>query len=400
MTWRKLVGLGAGALCLFIIWQAYQVWSAAFLGVLFALSLNGPVEYLRQHIHLPGWLATSLVLLVAIILLSGLLWVIGAPLTAQFHIINKQLPATALKLSKWFDEQIGNPPDLPATLDSADLPFSVDESPEAGESNRDQPVPAPDPSVKRSSVEPTAADPIPKTESQPFELLSLMPELEFLLGFVASFVSATINVAMLLMLSLIVMLFVAFDPAVYQRGFLWLVPTPHEDIATQTMDRLCIAMRWWMAGRLASMVAVGLLTTVGMWSIGMPAPLALGAIAGLLSFVPNIGPLASAIPGILMASGINNSMMLWVAGVYLAAQLVESNVITPLVEQFVIAIPPGVLIVAQFVFLALGGLWGMIIATPCLVVVMVLVQQLYINRFLGKQIEVAGRGIASDYTAG
>ncbi len=394
------MGLGAGALFLLIIWQTYQVWSAAFLGILFALSLNGPVEYLRQHIHLPRWLATSLVLLVAIILLSGLFWVIGAPLTAQFHIINKQLPATAVKLFMWFEEHTWSPPVLPGAPDSSDLPFSVDESIEAGESNRDQRVPILDPSMKLSSVDPTPANPTQKTESPPFELRSLMPGLEFLLGFVANLVAATINAGMLLVLSLVVMLFVAFDPTVYQRGFLWLVPTPHENLATQTMDRLCIAMRWWMVGRLASMAAVGLLTTIGMWAIGMPAPLALGAIAGLLSFVPNIGPLASAIPGLLLAAGINNNMMLWAAGVYLVAQLVESNVITPLVEQFVIAIPPGVLIVAQFVFLALGGLWGMIIATPCLVVVMVLVQQLYINRFLGKQIEVAGSSVASDHTSG
>jgi predicted PurR-regulated permease PerM len=122
----------------------------------------------------------------------------------------------------------------------------------------------------------------------------------------------------------------------------------------------------------------------------MPAPLALGAIAGLLSFVPNIGPIIAALPGLLLALGQSPWMVLWAGCIYLAAQLVESNAISPLVDQFAIAVPPGVVIVTQFVFAALGGVWGMIISTPLLVVVMVLVQELYINRVLRKQIEVTG----------
>ncbi len=117
------------------------------------------------------------------------------------------------------------------------------------------------------------------------------------------------------------------------------MPKQHDTISRQTMDRLCVAMRWWMAGRLASMTAVGVLTSLGMWMIGMPAPLALGAIAGLLSFVPNIGPIIAAVPGLLLALGQSPWMVLWVGCIYLAAQLVEPNAISPLVDQFAIAIP-------------------------------------------------------------
>src|SRR5690606_32000998 len=103
---------------------------------------------------------------------------------------------------------------------------------------------------------------------------------------IAGALSLTVQTGALVMVSLVVMLFVAFDPAIYHRGVLWLVPSRHEAVARQTLDHLSTAMRWWMVGRLTSMVIVGVLTSLGMWAIGMPAPLALGALAGLLSFVP------------------------------------------------------------------------------------------------------------------
>jgi predicted PurR-regulated permease PerM len=151
-----------------------------------------------------------------------------------------------------------------------------------------------------------------------------------------------------------------------------------------------VAMRWWMIGRLASMTVIGVLTSLGMWLIGMPAPIALGALAGLLSFVPNVGPIVASVPGLLLGLGEGSWMVLWALGVYIVVQLVESNAITPLVEQYAVSVPPGVMIVTQFIFAVLAGVWGMIVATPLLVVAMVLVQQLYVREGLHKPIKVTG----------
>ncbi len=93
MTWTKLAVLGLTLVSLLIIWKTHQLWSAAFLGVLFALSLNGPAEWLRLHIRMPRWLATSLVMFVVLVTLTGLGWVIGSPLAGQFDDMFRELPA-------------------------------------------------------------------------------------------------------------------------------------------------------------------------------------------------------------------------------------------------------------------------------------------------------------------
>jgi predicted PurR-regulated permease PerM len=206
----------------------------------------------------------------------------------------------------------------------------------------------------------------------------------------ATMLSVTAWTIMLLLVSFVITLYVALNPDVYRRGILWMIPSEHEAVATLTMARMCVTLRWWMLGRLASMLAIGLLTSLGMWLIGMPAPLALGALAGLLSFVPNIGPIVAAVPGLFLAVPDGAWMLLSALGVYVVAQIVESNLISPLVDQYTVTTPPAVLIVGQVIMGVLAGAWGVLIATPLLVVVLVLIQQLYVREYIQKPIKVIG----------
>lgn len=109
-------------------------------------------------------------------------------------------------------------------------------------------------------------------------ILSALPAL-------GAMASVTVWTTMLALFSVVVTLYVALDPDVYLRGVVWMIPVEHERVATLTMTRMCVTLRWWILGRLASMVVIGLLTSAGMWLIGMPSPLALGALVSVLSFV-------------------------------------------------------------------------------------------------------------------
>jgi predicted PurR-regulated permease PerM len=391
MSWTKLAVTGLAIVGLIVICLTHQIWAAAFLGVLFALSLNGPAEWLRGHVHLSPRLSTFLVLLVVLTVFGGLGWVIGPSLVSQTDDMTTKLPDAFKNVLVWLNQRPWGERVLKYAENWSGMrpEEMLDEVGKSKPDSEDEPEKIED-EADDSEVEPKKSEDEPEKSEDESESQSPLPDFTQILRPIANGISQTAKTGVLLTISLVTMLFIAFDPTLYQRGVLWLVPRQHEDIAHQAMDRLCVAMRWWMLGRLASMAVIGVLTSLGMWLIGMPAPLALGALAGLLSFVPNVGPIAAALPGLLLALSQGPWMVVWALGIYLGSQFIETYAITPLIDQYTVSAPPGLLIVIQFVLAALAGAWGMIIATPLLVVIMVLIQQLYIREVLQKPIEVTG----------
>ncbi len=150
------------------------------------------------------------------------------------------------------------------------------------------------------------------------------------------------------------------------------------------------ALRWWIVGRAFSMIAVGVLTMMGLFIIGLPLAPALSIIAGLLTFVPYIGPLFSAIPAILVALVEGPLVIVYVIIVYIIVQQLENHLITPLVQKRAVSIPPVVLLTAQLLIGILFGLFGVLLATPLAIVSIILVQMLYIEDVLGESIKILG----------
>lgn len=223
------------------------------------------------------------------------------------------------------------------------------------------------------------------------ELLSSGAEL---LGRVPILFSNVTGVVTNVVFILLIGVYAALDPELYVRGALRLVPKPGRARAGEVLHALGHALRWWLIGRLAAMVVVGVLTGVGLWAIGLPLAPALGVIAGLFSFVPFVGPIVSAVPAILVALVSGFAEAVWVVGVYSGVQFLEGNFITPVIQQRVVSLPPAVLLSSQLAMGILFGLVGVLLATPLTVVVMVLVQMLYVRQALGDQeVEVLGERV-------
>jgi predicted PurR-regulated permease PerM len=131
------------------------------------------------------------------------------------------------------------------------------------------------------------------------------------------------------------------------------------------------------------MIFIGLLTWIGLSILGVPLALTLGLIAGLLSFIPNFGPILSALPALLLAFIESPRSALYVGGLYILVQLIESNIVTPLIEKETVELPPALTIMFQLSLAVLVGGLGLVLATPLLAVIMVLVQMVYIEDVLG-----------------
>jgi predicted PurR-regulated permease PerM len=175
-------------------------------------------------------------------------------------------------------------------------------------------------------------------------------------------------------------IFFTAAPGLYRRGIVKMVPPGGREKADDVLNKLGENLRKWLKGKLFAMLVVFILTAVGLLIIGVPLWLVLALIAGLLNFIPNFGPLIALIPAVLVALIQGPSTALWVAGLYMAVQVAESNFITPMVQQRLISIPPALIIIAQLLIAPLTSGWGLVLATPIMVILIVLVQELYIKK--------------------
>lgn len=179
-----------------------------------------------------------------------------------------------------------------------------------------------------------------------------------------------------------VALYIAMSPDVYRRGFLRLVPPRHRAQLGLVLEEQARALRRWMLGRLVSMTAVGVATSVGLWILGIPLPVALGLIAGLLGFIPNIGPIISAVPALLLATTMGLPHVAYVAALYLAINVADGYLLTPSIEKRAVNLPPALVLVMQLVFGTLWGFLGLALATPLLASAVVAIRKLYVQDVL------------------
>jgi predicted PurR-regulated permease PerM len=202
-------------------------------------------------------------------------------------------------------------------------------------------------------------------------------------GRVTGVFSRTLSLLATVLLVVVLGIYLAANPGLYRRGALLLVPIRRRERAGEVLDAVYNALWGWITGQLVSMAVVGALVWGGLSLVGVPLSLALGLVAGASEFVPYVGPWIGSVPGVLVALAASPTKALYAGLVYLAVQQLESYVITPLVMKRAVALPPALTVAATVLGGALFGPVGVLLATPLVVVAMVLVRALYVRDFLG-----------------
>ncbi len=149
----------------------------------------------------------------------------------------------------------------------------------------------------------------------------------------------------------------------------------------EVLSKMRVKLLDWLKGRLISMTAVGILSIVALYIVGIPGAFSLGIFAGLVSFVPYIGPIVGVIPPALLALGGDPTDAIWVLVAYAAIQVVESYLITPVVMEEVASLHPAVVVAAVAALEAAFGILGAILALPVVLVAGVLVEELWFKHW-------------------
>ena len=221
-------------------------------------------------------------------------------------------------------------------------------------------------------------------------LLEQTPSLNEIISSPQSLISNIVNIfatTMNALTGIVVVFFIgvyfAFELNLYLTGLVKLVPYPKRDRVRQVFAALGHTLRRWLVGRFVAMVVVGVMAIAGLSLIGVPLAFILGLLAGLLDFIPFIGPLIAIVPAVLLAATDGSQQLLYVAILFLIIQIVEGYFLTPLVERESVSLPFAVTIIAQVFFGFLTGTLGVALASPLAAATIIIVKMLYVEDVLG-----------------
>lgn len=215
-------------------------------------------------------------------------------------------------------------------------------------------------------------------------------------GAAAGAVTTTFGALGNFVIMLFIGLYTALTPATYRAGVIALLAPSLRPEGQEVLTKSVNTLKRWLVAQLFAMFVVGVLTWLGLWMIGVPLAPVLGLIAAILAFIPNIGPILAAVPAVLLGFSEGQTTALLVVGVYVAVQALESYVITPLIQQDQVSLPPAVIIAAQLLMGSLFGILGLALATPLAAVGLTLVKETYVRRYLAQEDEPPA---AADRTA-
>jgi predicted PurR-regulated permease PerM len=193
-----------------------------------------------------------------------------------------------------------------------------------------------------------------------------------------------------LILMLIVGLYLAAEGPLYIGGLVSLFPRAKRARTREVLGVLGVTIRGWLIGQMVSMSFLGLFAFAGLSLLEIPLALTLALLTGLLTFIPNLGPILSVIPPMLLALTQSPIRALYVLLFYIALQSIEGNFVTPMVMRHVIRLPPALLILSQLLLAVLFGFIGLVLAAPMVAVALVLVKLLYLEDILGEHVNIPG----------
>lgn len=199
------------------------------------------------------------------------------------------------------------------------------------------------------------------------------------LGRVLGMASSTVGTVGTAFLVFFVGIFLAAAPATYRRGTLLLVPPARRPRVDEVLGEIGETLLRWLSGRLLLMAVIGVLSWVGLLLLGVPLALALGLLAGMLSFIPNIGPVVSAVPAMLIAASVTPMLAVWVGVLYLAIQTAETYLLEPFIVRKTVELPPATNIGFQLLMGTWLGVPGLTLATPLLAALTVAITRFYVE---------------------
>lgn len=346
------ISVGGIGVVLFTALLAFTWYFAAtllliFTGMLLGLGLNALVNALGRRVHLPHPVRLAIVCVALALLLAGIGYLGGATIAEQASVLSKTIKSQITNVRSFLESHgidtsffdLGNAAsDASATTSSEATPAPA--------------VPSRGPLPGAGALASSGGAIVSQT-------------LKLLLGTI----HGVGNIFIVLFLGLAF----AAQPSVYHDGLLFLAPARHRTRVALVIDRTAETLERWLIAQIVVMIAVGVVTWVGLAVIGIPGAFILGIQAGLLAFIPTVGAIIAGVVVVLasLASGWIPALSAFL--LFMGVHAMESYVLTPILQRQALDIPPATLFAFQILLGVVFGIWGLALALPLVAIAKVMI---------------------------
>lgn len=329
------MGIVALTLSLYILWQIRQLILLIFTAIVIANALNLLVVQL-QKIKIQRGVAVVISVLILFTSSIAFIWVIVPPVVEQLEELIELVPQGIGQLNDWLgllEERLS--PELLEFL----------------------------PSIERINEQ-------------------VQPIFNRLLGGGFTFFSTTVGIILNILLVLVLTIMLLADPTPYRKGFIRLFPSFYRRRVDEILLLCEKSLQGWLVGTLFSITFLLVLSFIGLSLLGIDLALAQAMLTGILTFIPNFGPVLSVIPPMAIALLDAPWKSLAVLIFYIILQQVEGSLLTPLVMAQQVSLFPAFTLLAQVFFATFFGFLGLFLALPLTVVCQIWVQEVLIKDVL------------------
>ena len=332
MKFGKIIGTVALLVGLYFLWRLRFVALLGFTAVALATLLNRVVRRLTEWRLPRGW-----AILVTLMLFLGIGAAIAAivipPFVAQVNEWLTQLPQETAKINSWLLQVSDRlPPEVYLQLQKLDALIQD----------------------------------IPQIARGVFSNIFI---------FMRGALALSLNALFVLVITIMLL----SNPKAYRKAFVSSFPQFYRRRFQEILDLCEKALVGWGVGILFNMVVISLMSYIGLAVIGVPLPIGNAFIAGLMTFVPNVGPVLSVVPPAVLGLLEAPWKAIAVIILYIVIQQVESNLLTPLVMKRQVDLLPAIALIAQLTFGILFGLLGLFLALPLVITGQIWMQELLVR---------------------
>lgn len=178
-----------------------------------------------------------------------------------------------------------------------------------------------------------------------------------------------------IVLIVIIGIYVAMEPRLYERGVEWLTWSENRERLRGTLDKMAFTLRRLMFGRLVGMVVEGVFTWAMLALYGVPMAALLGMLTGILAFIPNIGAVISGLLMVLVGFSAGADTGIFTIFVYFLVQTIDGYLLIPLIARKTVDLAPALVLGSQLILGVLFGLLGLALADPIMAMLKVALER-------------------------